>query len=860
MPISPGTAIGPYEIIDALGSGGMGEVYRARDTRLDRIVAFKIIGQTLGSPTAVRRFELEARATSAINHSNIVALYDVGEHEGAPYLVTESLQGETLRERIHRGPIPAAKAIEFARQIASGLAAAHDRGIVHRDLKPENIFITSDGNVKILDFGLAKVAAAMALDAPTVHVEFGMTGVGSIVGTASYMSPEQVRGENLDYRSDLFSFGAVFFEMLTASAAFRQATPVETMHAVLNKEPGEIPVVSPTTAQAAFIVRQCLEKNPRERFQSARDLELHLGAMVSGRISSGSAVVPALPVPPKRRLIAAVAIVLGLVAALGAGFVAGRRGASAPEPVFRQLTFRRGRVESARFTGDGHTVVYSAAWEGAPLELFSTRIENPDSRSIEIKSASLLSVSSAGEMAVAIERRTMFGFVSLGTLARMPLVGGLPREVMKEVVHADWSPDGSALAVARSKSGKFSLEYPIGKVLYESAGWIADVRVSRDGRSLAFVEHPVYGDDGGDICVLGPDGKKEVVSAGWASATGVAWSPRGNEIWFTASEAGPNASLWAAKPGGARRLLLRSRGRATLLDVTQAGDALISEGRLRLIMAYRDGLRGADQIESWLDATLASDISADGSTLVFDELGEGMRGHKYSVFLRKPDGSPAVRIGDGYQGSLSSDERSVAALIPGSPEGITILPTGAGEAVILERGPLVSYAAVTWLPGGREVLIAAREKDGPPKLYLQEVKGGPPHAVSPAGYSFPVFTSPASPDGGASVAVDPQGQLSVVRFIDGTVQRLKGYEAGDRMIRWSGDGRSVYVLRAQEMPGSIWKISLDSGAREQVISLAPTDPAGYLSLISAQITPGATHLSYSFGQHLSDLYLVQGLQ
>jgi hypothetical protein len=360
--------------------------------------------------------------------------------------------------------------------------------------------------------------------------------------------------------------------------------------------------------------------------------------------------------------------------------------------------------------------------------------------------------------------------------------------------------------------------------------------------------------------VIGPDRKKVVLSTGWASATGLAWSPRGDEIWFTASEAGPNASLWAAKPGAATRLLLRSRGRTTLFDVTPAGDALLSEGRLRIMMAYRNQLRGADQSESWLDATLASDIAADGSTLVFDELGEGIRGHKYSVFVRKPDGSPAVRIGDGYQGSLSSDGRSVAALIAGSPEGVTILPTGAGEAQILERGPLVGYAAVTWLAGGPEVLIAAREKDGPPKLYVQDVNGGPPHAVSPGGYSFPVFTSPAAPDGGAAVAVDPRGQLSVVRFVDGTVQPLKGYASGDRMIRWSGDGQAVYVLRAEQMPGSIWKISLASGAREQVTSLAPTDPAGYLSLISAQITPDATHLSYSFGQHLSDLYLVQGLR
>lgn len=859
MALSTGARIGPYEVLDLIGKGGMGEVYRAQDRRLGRTVALKIIGRAIGTSGDLQRFELEARATSAISHPNIVALYDVGEYEGTAYLVTELLTGETLRARLSRGAIPPGKAVEYARQIAAGLSAAHDRSIVHRDLKPENIFVTSDGHVKILDFGVAKVKPMSGADGPTGVRASGLTAEGTIVGTVDYMSPEQVRGEELDHRSDLFSFGAVLFEMLTARPAFRQGTSIDTLHAILNREPAQFEdAIAAVPAPVAFVVRQCLEKNSRERFQSARDLELHLSAIASGRFSSQTTPVT-VSRTPRWLWPAAIAALIGLAAA--AAFVVGRRTVAVADPDYHQLTFRRGFVAAARFTGDGHTVVYSAAWDGMPLDLFTTRLEAPESRPLDVKSAALLAISSAGEMAVLTNRQPLFNLLGLGTLARMPIVGGTPREVLNDVVQADWSPDGTAMAVVRFSDGKFRLEYPIGKPLYQNTGGIADIRVSRDGRSVAFIDHPVYSDDRGDIAVIGADGRKRIVSGGWASATGLAWAPQGDEVWFTASAAGPNTSLWASRGTSGARQLIKSLGRMTLLDVAANGQALISAGRFRLVMSYRDDLHGSDRMLSWFDASAATDISPDGGTVVFDEEGERTRSEAgYSIYLRKSDGSPAIRLGEGYGGSLSPNRQWVAGLTVTQPQTMTLLPTGAGQTVALPRGLVTTYDAVVWMPDGNSVFFSGQEAGKPSRLFIQGIHDALPRPVSPEGYSFPIFTAPLSADGRTAIATDGHGQLVKVSLASGTVQSLTGAQSGDIPMRWAADGRSVFVLRRHDTPATIWRVSVDGGHREFVLSLTPTDRAGYSGIAAAQITPDGQRLAFSFGQQMMDLYLVQGVR
>jgi hypothetical protein len=861
MALAAGTKIGPYEIVGALGSGGMGEVYRARDVRLGRMVALKIIGSAFGS-TDVQRFELEARATSAINHPHIVALYDVGEYRGAPYLVTELLEGETLASRLALGPVPAAKAVEYARQMASGLAAAHERAIVHRDLKPANVFITAAGHVKILDFGIAKMTMAAVSEALTGHLNAGLTSTGSIVGTVSYMSPEQVRGEEVDPRSDVFSFGAVLYEMLTARVAFQQPTAVETMHAILQKDPDLDAIPG---APLVVIVRQCLAKNPRERFQSTRDLELHLGALTGGWVPTSTPVAAGVAprrVSTRRRwMLPAAAAAAGALLIAGITWVmaSGHGGATVP-PDYRQLTFRRGFIDAARFTGDGHTVVYSASWDGAPIQLFSMRLESPEFRELNLKVATLLAVSSSGEVAVSLKSQRLARLLGVGTLARLPIVGGTPREVMKDVVQADWSPDGSALAVIRKVDAKFLLEYPIGKRLYENTGGLADVRVSRNGAAVAFTEHPALPDDRGDICLVGADGVKRVVSAGWASVSGLAWSPQGDEIWFTASEVGQNTSLWAVKPGGIRRLLMRSPGRTTVLDVAPDGQTLISDGRLRLMMAYRDGLQAADRMLSWLDASVAADISADGSTLVFDEQGEGSGTRGYATYLRRLDGAAPIRLGDGAGGSLSPDGQRVAVVTVGDRPSVTILPTGAGESLVVARGPMASYDAVAWMPDGQSVVFTGHEPGHGARLYLERVKDGTPRAVSPDGYTFPAYTAPVSPDGRSVVAANPGGELTLVSLVDGALRPLPGAQSGDAVLRWTAGGTAVFVIGRHDSPPTIWRLAVATGRRDFVLGLAPSDQAGYSALVSVQITPDGRRVAYSFGQRLMDLYVVRGLR
>ncbi|MGA9931350.1 MAG: serine/threonine-protein kinase, partial [Terriglobales bacterium] len=288
MALTPGTKLGPYEIQSLIGSGGMGEVYRAHDSRLNRTVAIKVLPTSYSADAErLQRFVQEARAAAALNHPNILSIFDIGEASGAPYIVSELLEGQTLRERIRSGPLSSRKSIDYALQVARGLAAAHEKGIVHRDLKPENLFLTHDDRVKILDFGLAKLTrpeSEAGADTATVQVN---TEPGQIMGTVGYMSPEQVRGKPADHRSDIFSFGSILYEMLSGQRAFRGESPAETMSAILKEEPAELSETARNVPPALErMVRHCLEKNPGQRFQSAGDLAFDLEALTDGSVSS----------------------------------------------------------------------------------------------------------------------------------------------------------------------------------------------------------------------------------------------------------------------------------------------------------------------------------------------------------------------------------------------------------------------------------------------------------------------------------------------------------------------------------------------------------------------------------------------
>jgi eukaryotic-like serine/threonine-protein kinase len=490
MAINPGTKLGPYQIQSLLGAGGMGEVYRAHDSRLDRTVAIKVLPALYSEDRdRLQRFSQEARAAAALNHPNILSIFDIGDKDGAPYVVSELLEGETLRDCLKRGPLPIRKAADYALQSARGLAAAHEKGIVHRDLKPENLFITHDGRLKILDFGLAKLTrpetARESGDAPTIQAA---TEPGVVMGTVGYMSPEQVRGKPADARSDIFSLGAILYEMVSGKRAFHGETSADTMTAILKEETPELSETNRNVPPALErIVRHCLEKNPAQRFHSASDLAFDLESLTEvSAVKSGSQQVPAAAEKTSTKKFAwAGAAALITIALLAIGWWWGHRGASGPPPEYKQITFRTGSIGNARFTPDG-SIVYDASWEGGDRELYMARTDDVGSRELGIKNAELLAISKNGELAIRLNTKYLGGYARFGTLARVSLSGGTPREVLDNVQDADWSPNSETMAVVRfmPETSHWRLEYPAGHVLFETINWISHPKISPDGKSV----------------------------------------------------------------------------------------------------------------------------------------------------------------------------------------------------------------------------------------------------------------------------------------------------------------------------------------------------------------------------------------
>src|SRR5262249_53156807 len=453
MPLSAGTRLGSYEISALLGAGGWGAVYRARDTKLGRDVALKVLlGEVSADPDRRRRFEAEARSASALNHPNIVTVYDIDVADSTIYIAMELVEGRMLRELILDGALPVRKTLDIAVQAAEGLAKAHAAGIVHRDLKPENLMVSRDGYVKILDFGLAKLVEPVrepeGLSAlQTMAAPAPATQPGTVLGTAGYMSPEQASGGSVDFRSDQFALGAILYEMSTNRRAFQRKTGAETLVAIIREEPEPIAGLNPAVPPPLpWIVERCLAKDPEDRYASTKDLARDLKS-VRDHLSEASGAAAAAPAAPRRRPGWLFPVAAALLAGAVAGVFVGRAAANSKIETsisFQRLTYQRGAIQSARFAPDGPTIVYGASGEGRPVEIFPPRPESFEARPLGL-AGDILSISPAGEMAISLGRHWVIGFESFGTLARVGLAGGTPREVLETVQDADWAPDGSAL-------------------------------------------------------------------------------------------------------------------------------------------------------------------------------------------------------------------------------------------------------------------------------------------------------------------------------------------------------------------------------------------------------------------------------
>jgi len=852
-----GARLGPYEVGELIGSGGMGEVYRARDTRLGRDVAIKVLPELVAhEPEALRRFEQEVRAVAALTHPRICALHDIGRENGIDFAVMELLEGETLRARLGRGPLPVVKAVELAEQICQGLAAAHQKGIVHRDLKPENLFLTRDG-LKILDFGLARRTGGLEGGEGTAP----RTRSGLVLGTVGYLSPEQARGEPADARSDVFALGAVLYEMLSGRRAFQRETEAETLTAILKEDAPDLVVAGgPVPSGLGRIVRRSLEKDPEDRFHSAHDLGLALELASSP--GSGLVAAAAKLRPTWQRWLVRGAFLLAGIGLVGSAVTVGRRLERRPATSFKRITYRRGSVLFARFTPDYQAVAYTARWEGKQAELFLQRLASLEARTLGVTSPFIdIAGTAGGEVAV-----RSGGWGVLNTLARLPLEGGPPRELLKDIDGADWDPSGTQFAIVRRVEGRQRLEYPVGTVLLETKGLenISTPRVSPDGSRVAFRLYPNSAASGmGDLCVAERTGRKQTLSARWQvpDTGGLAWSPEGREVWFSATRERWKMELHAVTLSGKERLVTRLPGSLILQDIAPDGRVLFTFGQaLRWETRGRMAGDGAERDLSWQDGTYAPVLAPNGKEMLFQEWYEAAGAG--GTYFQRMDGSPPKRLGNGCPVGVSPDWTTALVVVgPEQPE-LRLVPIGAGETRVLPLGSVNPLLWALWAPDGKHIVIIGSEADGAVRLFVQDIAGGTPRPFARL-EEMSYLWFPFSLDSRFIAAKPRINAASVLYPLDGGEPRPIPYlKPEETPLVFGLDGHTLFLAEnaLHDPPLHVLRLDLRTGARQPWLELSPLDRAGVTGSEGQWLTPDGRFYAYSFNRQMSDLYLAEDLR
>jgi serine/threonine protein kinase len=864
MSLTSGKRLGPYEIQSALGAGGMGEVYRARDTRLDRIVAIKVLPDHLSSnPDLKQRFEREARAISSLNHPRICTLHDVGHQDGIDFLVLECLEGESLAERLRKGPLSLKESLKIGIEVCEALEAAQKAGIVHRDLKPANIMLTKNG-AKLMDFGLAKPTATglgSSAGAPLLSAAKTMseatplsplTSAGMVIGTIQYMAPEQIEGKEADARSDLFALGAVLYEMATGKRPFEGKSQISVASAILERDPEPLRTLKPLTPVAfEHVVSSCLAKNPDDRVQNAHDVRLDL-EWIAEELPQLTAQHPAQVDKSRFKILpwtVAAAVVLLAVAAI---FVAQRK---KPAPLYTSVTFREGTLSGARFSHDGQTIVFSGRWEGEPAQMSVARVGSAESRSMGIPAAEVTSISSSDELAIFLGCEENFFLNCGGTLATVNLAGGSPRTLAEHVAQADWHPDGKRMVISVSSPDGPRLEFPPGHVIYQQkAGWFGHPRFSPDGSVIAFENHSIAGNDDGQVELLDLNGKHSVLFTS-SSVEGLAWSPDGKELWFAATEtAGWADTIFAIRPGGKPRVVLTSPS-IRLYDISKDGLVLLShESWRRQLIGLFPGDK-SDHPYSWDDDTQPTAISTDGRLISFYESGELYAiARDYQSYYRPTDGSPAVRLGVGAPAISPDGKWVVLGSNQSNPKRpLQLQPLGPGESRDLATPGLIAFNRVRWSDDSRQIVYEAQTEEGGWNAYRQMTASGPPILLmSNIRDSYPAL----SPDGKMAALRKEHDGIYLCSANGNQSVKLKAASDEEFPIRFAEGGKSLLVADPTGRSFVLTLIDLASGRRQLWKRLDTESRADQLFVA----TPDLKYYAYPFPRYSSVLYTVENLR
>ena len=868
VPTVPG-----FEVVRRIGRGGMGDVYQAvrvGPAGFRRPVALKQLAapRTLDGD-AVKRFLREARVAARADHPNIVRVDDLVVEGGTPYIVMELLRGRDLLDlaRAAPGQLPVWLALGAALQALAGLDYAHAMrddagrplGLIHRDVTPRNLYLCDSGQLKLLDFGIAKLRDDLYT---------ALTRSSSVHGTLEFLAPEQARGESADPRTDLYQLGGTMYWALTGRYPHGSGTPAELLARVMQGEPTPMAALRPELPPAVGdLVARAMAPRMDDRFPDARAMRSAVELALAGADAGPDALarflagLPAEP-PPRAPSTDATVDLLGSteLADTPAPTAAPSRTAAAAQATWTRATFRRGTVLGARFLADGASFVYAAGWDGEPSDLFVGLPGSPEARALGIRGATLLGLSRGGELLVLLEPKVSFGYMRRGTLARVPLAGGTPRELLESVQWADWIGDGE-LAVVRWQGDRATrLEFPLGRVVLETTvGWLGEVRVAPDGARVAFVRHPALYDDSGTVALADRDGQVEVLTDEWNSIQGLAWSPDGREIWFTAAVRGNARALYAVTPGQRARLIARMPAELTLDDIDARGRVLLRREQSETRVA---GAFPGDTVERDLtvfDFSYAIDMSRDGTQLLIGEGGSEATGAEYAVYLRRQGDARPVRLHHGIAGSLSPDGKT-ALVVSKQRDRVTVVPTGVGELRDLELGPLRDIGTAAFFPDGRRIVLSAFAEGQGARVFVTSLDSEVPRPVGPPGLQQ-MMGNPVSPNGRHLALTDSSTGLAVLVDIEtGEVRPLPGAQPGEFVGRWTPSDDELYLAPFQAPPMPLERVDVTTGRRQLWRTIAPADPAGVGMIApSLAMTPDGRGYAYTYTRVLSWLYLADGL-